>query len=261
MAVAKSREMESADPPGSLGTSGVLPPPSRLSDDVARRLRDLILVGDLAVGAPLLQLQLSERLGVSRTPLREALRTLEREGLVRVSNGNKTVEVIPLDLAAVLEAYELREVVDGLAARLLAKAGVSEDLLDRLRRPLREMERLADDPTAIAAYSGMHAEFHTLILEHAGNRQLAMFRSIVTLTSQMQTYRSVRESRLENHRLDNHEDRQHMLLLGNEGHAAIFQAIADGAGAVAEVAARQHIRGSMAVLRSLPGFGTELAAD
>src|SRR5438093_10908651 len=99
---------------------------TRLVDEVTDRLRSLILDGTLPPGQPLLQISLSEQLGVSRTPLREALRVLENEGFVRISNGNNTLEVVELSPQEMVEMYELREVVDGLAARLAAKRGIDQ---------------------------------------------------------------------------------------------------------------------------------------
>ena len=63
----------------------------RLVDDVISHLRQLILDQELPPGTALLQTELAEKLGVSRTPLREAFRILDREGLVKVANGNRTI--------------------------------------------------------------------------------------------------------------------------------------------------------------------------
>src|SRR6516165_7232404 len=113
---------------------------TRLADEVSHLLRDLILRGQLAPGTPLLQVQLAERLGVSRTPLREAFRILERDGLLRISNGNKTVEVIELDRQHLIETYQVREVIDGLAARLAAAHGLSERSANRMEQAIDRME-------------------------------------------------------------------------------------------------------------------------
>jgi len=66
----------------------------RLVDDVVRVLREKIIRGELPAGTQLLQIDLASQLGVSRTPLREAFRTLENDGYLKPSNNHRTVEVV-----------------------------------------------------------------------------------------------------------------------------------------------------------------------
>ncbi len=91
----------------------------RLVDEVADELRERIYSGSYALGSKLRQEELAEELQVSRTPLREALRVLESEGLLHSEPG-RGVRVVPADVKKFLAAYQLREVIDGLAARLAA---------------------------------------------------------------------------------------------------------------------------------------------
>src|SRR4051794_34839107 len=113
----------------------------RLVDQVTDRLRSMIVSGELLPGHPLLQIQLSERLGVSRTPLREAFRILERDGLVRVSNGNQTVEVTEMTPTEITEIYQIREALDGLAARLLASTGMTAEVEKSLSQSITKMDK------------------------------------------------------------------------------------------------------------------------
>lgn len=214
----------------------------RLADEVAQLLRNMILSGELEPGTPLLQIQLSERLGVSRTPLREAFRTLERDGLVRISNGNKTIEVVQMDIDRLLETYEVREVIDGLAARLVAKRGMSEETAAALESYLEEMESASDQPADLARYGEAHSSFHGGIVEASGNSQLENFLPIVRLTSHMQTYRFVQQAAHDRPSLVGPEDVTRMLCVGNEDHRAIFDAMRDGRSRDAETAAKRHIR-------------------
>ena len=92
----------------------------RLVDEVAHEIRERIYKRHLEPGTPLRQEQLAAELGVSRTPLREALRLLEKEALVKVIPG-KGVRVAVVDYEELLAAYDVREVIDGLAARLTAQ--------------------------------------------------------------------------------------------------------------------------------------------
>jgi DNA-binding GntR family transcriptional regulator len=104
-------------------------------DDVAERLRELILGGTLLPGQQLLQTQL----GVSRTPLREAFRLRERDGLIRTSNGNNTVEVVELTNDEIEELYDLCMVLDGLAARCVAETGMDDALSAEISTALADM--------------------------------------------------------------------------------------------------------------------------
>src|SRR5581483_2969681 len=94
----------------------------RLVDEVVEVLRERILSGHYPPGSPLRQEQLAAEFRISRTPLREALRMLESEGLVSVAPG-RGARVIAGDRQRLLAAYELREVIDGLGARLAAARG------------------------------------------------------------------------------------------------------------------------------------------
>lgn len=112
---------------------------ARLVDEVAEALRDAIARGALQPGARLVQDQLAADLGVSRTPLREALQKLQHEGLVILSRG-RGVEVRRLDPLDAIDSYEVREVIDGLAARLAARHATPADLAE-LGRILDDMQR------------------------------------------------------------------------------------------------------------------------
>ena len=91
----------------------------RLVDDAAETLRKAILDGRFLPGARLRQTDLADQLAISRTPIREALVRLQQEGLVDLLPGGG-VRVKLLDLDEAVELYDLREVLDGLAARLAA---------------------------------------------------------------------------------------------------------------------------------------------
>jgi GntR family transcriptional regulator, vanillate catabolism transcriptional regulator len=208
---------------------------TRLVDEVTTHLRELILTQQIRPGAQLLQVELSESLGVSRTPLREAFRILERDGLVRISNGNRTVEVVRWSPDELRDQYEVREVVDGLAARLVARKGLSKELDRQLKRALDQMEKAVerlDHQLQLAA----HSTFHAAIVEHCGNARVVALLPLIRLTS------SALHPALEAAFRDGAEDQLGYLREGLDHHRAIYEALRAGDAKAAEDLARRHIR-------------------
>jgi DNA-binding GntR family transcriptional regulator len=109
-------------------------------------LRRRIMNGDLAAGAVINQEQLAAELGVSTTPLREALRMLESEGLVR-SRSHRDIVVAPLDPAEVVELFEVRRHLDALAARLAA-ANHDDEAREALENAAARIHDDSEDPVA-----------------------------------------------------------------------------------------------------------------
>jgi DNA-binding GntR family transcriptional regulator len=91
-------------------------------DDPYHRLRDLIVRGRLAPGAPLVEAEAAKHLGVSRTPVREALQRLRRDGLAVTAGGGERprLAVAPLSRAAVFELYRAAGALEGVASRNIA---------------------------------------------------------------------------------------------------------------------------------------------
>jgi DNA-binding GntR family transcriptional regulator len=111
-----------------------------------QELRGMILRGELAGGAPLNQEQLAAELGVSTTPLREALRSLESEGLVK-SRTHRDVIVAPLDPHELLEIYDVRGHLDALAARLAAE-NLDDEARAEIEAAAQQLAEEHDDPVA-----------------------------------------------------------------------------------------------------------------
>jgi phosphonate utilization transcriptional regulator len=148
-----------------------------LATAAQQEIERLILGGELAPGAKLTEAVLSERLGVSRGPIREAFRRLEEAGLVRQEkNRGVFVRDIALDEAA--EIYDLRAVMDDLAGRRLAKSLTAEQSR-ALRAVVERMEQAARADDA-DAYHLLNLEFHDRVVEFAGNRKMSsMYRKLV----------------------------------------------------------------------------------
>lgn len=210
----------------------------RLVDDVVHQLRQLILDEVLPPGTALLQTELAEQLGVSRTPLREAFRILERDGLVRVANGNRTIEVARFGPVELREMYEVREVIDGLAARLLARNGVDAELDRELLGLLTEMDQ-ARRPFQPSVWFPAHTRFHVRIADCCGNTQLHSMLDLIRMTSlSLHTAFSERaEAGL--------EDVDALLQVAQEQHHAIYEAMVAGDEHTAEWRARRHIRATL----------------
>jgi DNA-binding GntR family transcriptional regulator len=168
--------------PGQSGKSAVGPLKRvRLVDEAARALREAILTGELESGTRLRQVQLAARLGISRTPLREALMKLEQEGLIDLLPG-LGLRVIPLNLEEAVELYDLREVLDGLAARLAAQR-VTKQGLRELERHLTRMKECQVRQDTHAWFSA-HVAFHDQIFRASGNGRLRALSSLVRLSIQ-----------------------------------------------------------------------------
>lgn len=155
-----------------------------LRDVVFKTLREAILRGDLKPGERLMELQLAAKLGVSRTPIREAIRMLEQEGLA-VTVPRKGAEVAQMTLKDMEDVLEVREVLDELAVKL-ACTKVNEEQLARLIKVQEEFElsTVGDDVKKIAEAD---VAFHEVIYEIADNPKLVSI--LNNLREQVYRYR------------------------------------------------------------------------
>ena len=146
------------------------------ASSVVAVLRKMIIAGDYAAGERLAEIPVSEALGVSRTPVRLAFRTLEQEGLLE-KTGKRGLVVRAISQADVQCAIEVRGALEGLAARRLAEKGLSSDQQDTLRncvskgaKLLSKGHLLEDD---IGAWSQLNERFHRTIVEGTDSRVIA----------------------------------------------------------------------------------------
>jgi DNA-binding GntR family transcriptional regulator len=155
-----------------------------LRDVVFNTLREAILKGDIKPGERLMELQLAAKLGVSRTPIREAIRMLEQEGLA-VTIPRKGAEVARMTLKDMEDVLEIREALDELAVRI-ACGKISEEQLERLIDIKEQFERntRTGDVKAIAAAD---VTFHDVIYEATGNPKLVTL--LNNLREQVYRYR------------------------------------------------------------------------
>jgi DNA-binding GntR family transcriptional regulator len=150
---------------------------------VYQRLRQAILNGEIPAGGVVSQVQLADQLGVSRTPLREALRLLEQEGLIE-ARPNRRVRVTPLSVADLEQVYALRISVESLATYISVPRLSAVDLA-QLRQQLDEMTHFAEQQD----YDGWHEphqRFHACLLAQAPDRIRA---TISQLSDHAERYR------------------------------------------------------------------------
>lgn len=195
-----------------------------LRDVVFNTLRQAILKGELEPGERLMEIQLAERLGVSRTPVREAIRKLELEGLV-VMVPRKGAEVSSITEKSLKDVLEVRKALEELAAELACQR-MSEEEIARTEEQLEEFKRTVegDDLTRIAE---MDVEFHEMI--YVGTKNERLVQMLHNLREQMYRYR-----------MEYIKDKEKRGTLVEE-HAEIISRIKHHDIAAAKEASRKHI--------------------
>jgi GntR family transcriptional regulator of vanillate catabolism len=145
---------------------------------VAAMLRERIMAGELAPGLRLQQVPLSESLGVSRTPLREALAILAREGLLDYEP-NRGYAVRTFSWSDIEQAYAVRARLEAFACHLCARQGLAAEPADSLQACLRRGDAILAEgrltPEGLPPYRAMNVEFHETILAAAANRWITDF--------------------------------------------------------------------------------------
>jgi DNA-binding GntR family transcriptional regulator len=219
--------------------SGAAP---NMHDRVIAEMRRRIISGELAAGVNLSEVALAESFGVSRTPVREALKRLQSEGLVTIRPRVGTFVTTP-SRREITELFEMKELLEGAAARLLALRGRVPEL-DRLEQNLVEADTAVsrNDSTR---YAELVQEFHDLLITGADNAKLeAHYR---TLMNQLAYPRLVNTSLSQPGRP----------LQSDEEHHRVLRLILEKDGDSAERVMREHVRASrMALLAGLDAADT-----
>jgi DNA-binding GntR family transcriptional regulator len=140
-----------------------------LRDVIFNTLRDAIVSGELKPGERLMEVSLAEKMGVSRTPVREAVRKLEMEGLVKMTP-RKGTHVAELSVKDIIDVLEIRAALDKLATKLAAER-VGKDELRRLESIHKQyISSLTKENLAAAIKKDV--EFHEWIYNASGNNKL-----------------------------------------------------------------------------------------
>lgn len=138
-----------------------------LSSLVAEELERMIIRGELQAGDRINESALAEMLSISRGPIREACRSLEKSNLVKVVT-NRGVFVREMSVAQAAEVYDVRAHLFGLAGRLAAKR-ISLREIAELRAKVAEMQNAQD----IDTYYPLNVDFHARLVELSGNKRVA----------------------------------------------------------------------------------------
>jgi GntR family transcriptional regulator of vanillate catabolism len=206
-------------------------PAPPVSISATEQLRAAILAGEFLPGERLFEVRLSERLGVSRTPVRAALQALAADGLLDHAP-NRGYSVRVFDAAEILQAYEIRAVLEGLAAKRAAQLGIGEAGRRTIEEALAAGDRLLARghllPEDRIAYGTSNAAIHGAILAAAGARMLG---DLLRLTQQVapSSHRNVVA-------FEYHDVRRR-----HEDHHRIYEAILCRDGARAELLMRGHV--------------------
>ncbi len=201
------------------------------STEVIGLLRERILSGEIRPGERLQQVPLSESLGVSRTPLREALATLTNEGLL-IYEPNRGYTVRSFSLDDVLAAFDVRARLEALACGLAAKRGMSPEALRTLTDCVNLGDRILSkgilDPDDLGPYRQMNVTFHDTIIQAADNRYVTDF------------VRQCHNVPLASDRIFIWEDYE-IIKRSHDDHRRIAEALAERDGERAEYLMREHV--------------------
>jgi len=195
-------------------------------DTVVAAIVEAIKVGRYAPGQRLVEADLTEELGVSRGPLREAFGRLAAEGLLEIEpyRGALVRRMTRDDLA---DLYQVREVLEGQAAALAAAHIDEGDNRARLTAALAEMSA-QHSGTDISGYMDLNERFHALLVELSGNELLARVVAQLQVQAFRLFYRSLADAAAREQSVTDHE--------------AVAAAVLAGDPARAERAMRRHVR-------------------
>ena len=197
--------------------------PTLVRDGVYDHLRRAVLDGEIPPGERLGEVDLGERLGVSRTPIREALMRLTQDGLL-TSEANKGVRVRRLTATEAEDTYVVREELDGLAAALAAQHHTPQDA-EQLKTALNTLNAVQSDD--YREQTRLDLTFHRIIAQASHNAAL------IDLCRDLEQRIALIKHQTRKYNADPHTEAQHH---------AILQAILARQPGTARAAAQEHVR-------------------
>lgn len=195
-----------------------------LREIVFETIREAIISGDLRPGERLMEVQLAEEMGVSRTPVREAIRKLELEGFV-VMIPRKGAYVAGISMKDIADVFEIRTALESLAAGLAAER-ITEDEMEELERLLVSVAE-STESNNLQALVDTDTDFHDIIYKASRNERLVQI--INNLREQIQRFRTTSLA---------HPGRMRKAL---EEHKQIVEALSERNIALAQTLAQEHI--------------------
>lgn len=209
--------------------------PKTITTQAMEQIRQLIFDGELAAGSDHLESELADRLGMSRTPVREATLMLAQQGLLEV-RPRKGVRIATLSLKDMEEIYAVLTELESLAAEEAAKAGYTDKDLGALKQAIEAMEEalVREDREAWAVADNA---FHDELVRLGGNSRV---QSIVSMMSNQ-----VRRARAMTLYI------RPLPVKSNADHRAVFDAICKGDAALARESHRSHRQDAREVLIEL----------
>ncbi|HAQ39987.1 MAG TPA: GntR family transcriptional regulator [Clostridiales bacterium] len=209
-------------------------------DIVFEILRKAILDGKLAQNERIMETAVAEELKISRTPVREAFRKLEAEGLVEYHPKRGTV-VRSITKESIIEIYDMREVLEGLAVRLVCIKGYKV-VIASLKDTVENMEK-ANDEGAYETLYALHDQYNKTVLEAAGSKRLK--ENLLNLYEYIVSFRKITLS---------HNQRRSISVAD---HKKIVDLIAEGNPEAAEEYCRKHIRKAKETLLNKLGINKD----
>jgi len=206
-----------------------------LREVIFNTLREAIIVGELKPGERLMEVQLAEKMGVSRTPVREAIRKLELEGLVNMIP-RKGAHVADLSVKDIMDALEVRASLDGLATALAAERITDEELKELKRVQLQFVQYV--EKGTLQGLVKKDVEFHDIIYNSSRNEKLIQITN--NLREQVQRFRVIY--------LKDYDSTREII----KEHTGIFDALEKRDRELAQKVAQKHIKNQeIAIIRSI----------
>ena len=200
---------------------------------IATQLREAILSGGLPQGTRITQNELATRMGASITPVREAVRQLAGEGLLRIAPNTRVTVSVPT-VQDTVDVYELLMILEPLAMRKAA-AQITEADAARAQQVIVAMSELGD---AVGRWSLLNCEFHDILSTAARSEPLAQTLRALRRRGALYVSASLRVP----HRLPD----------SAKQHEAILSAVVAGKGDLAATLALEHLRATLTALRINP---------
>lgn len=215
-----------------------------LRELVFESLREAIISGVLPPSERLMEIQLAEEMGVSRTPVREAIRKLELEGLV-VMIPRKGAYVAGMSIKDIVDVFEIRGALEGLAAELASERVTDEELESMERYLVKISEEIESGDLSKVVETD--TDFHTLIYKASRNARLSQI--ISNLREQIQRFRTTSLS---------FPGRMKIAL---EEHRKIVEAISSRDGELARKLAQEHIENAENTMMNMIQHDTKLGGN